>query len=297
MRILTSQNLRSDQYRPRLSQSYTRNNLLVANILERELDIEKHCKMSPDLLDAESILSFNEQWKELDEKWGEPVDLETEEIEDYTPKLKPVFSSLDLRGTTFDSPFIMKTVKKTIGRVMSKKSVVDYKDFLQDLQHQIPEVPKKQFYYINGQILSAYSVEDICDKIDDIFKSVEKLCSVQATSTIRHKKSIPEVVHCSISYEDLSFDDTADSEKEKGDSDDVDRYIDEAFEQLNSTLTSIAQGLDDETARDSVTTLVRKFSSILNNPVMCSPRRKRQCGERFKDLAEFWRSRAFDITE
>lgn len=237
--------------------------------------------MCSNFLDSDSILSFNEQWQELDEKWGEPVDLDTEE-DDQTPTLKPVISSLDLR-TTFDSPFITKKVKP------SKKSVIDYKDFIEDL-HRLPEVPNKQFYYISGQILSAFSVEDICCKIDDIFKSVEKLCS--ATSTICRKKPIPEVVHCSISYDDLSFDDTEDLEKEKRDSDDIDKYIDEAFDKLNSTIVSIAKG--EEVARESVTTLVRKFSSILNSPLNCNPSRRRQCSERFKDLAQFW-SRAFDV--
>lgn len=257
--------------------------------------------MSAELLDAESILSFNEQWKKLEEKWGKPVDLDTEDLEDLTPsKLRPVFSSLDLRRTTFDSSFLLKTVRKKLGRQLSKKSsIIDYKDFIQDLHNEIPvEVPKKQFYYISGQILSAFSVEEICEKIDDIFKSVEKLCS--ATSTIRNKKKpLPDVVHCSISYDDLSFDDTADSQKEKGDSDDVDRYIDEAFEQLNSTIASVANGdiKFDDTTRDSVTTLVRKFSAVLYNPVICSPRRKRQCNERFRDLADFWRNRVSYVEE
>lgn len=242
---------------------------------------------------ADSILSYNEQWKKLDEIWGEPVDLDTEELEDFKPsKLKPVFSSLDLRRITFDSPFIMKkTVKKKIGKQLSK-NVIDYKEFLEDLQQRIPEEKQKDFYYVGGEIISAVSVEDICDKIDDIFKSIEKLCS--ATSTIRGKKPPPALVNCSISVEGLSFDDTTDSEKEKHDSDDVDRYIDEAFEQLNSTMASIARGAGDDVTRDSVSTLVRKFSLILKKPHKCSPRRKRQCSDRFKDLAEFWRNSALD---
>lgn len=257
--------------------------------------------MSAYLFDAEMLLSYNEQWKKLEEKWGKPIDLDTEDLEDLTPsKLKPVFSSLDLRRSTFDSSFLLKTVRKKVGRQLSKKSsIIDYKDFIQDLENEIPEkVPKKQFYYISGQILSAFSVEEICEKIDCIFKSVEKLCS--ATSTIRYKKpALPDIVHCSISYDDLSFDDTADSEKEKGDSNDVDRYIDEAFDQLNSTIASVANGEIeyDDTTKDTVTTLVRKFSSVLSNPLKCSPRRKRQCNERFKDLADFWKNRVSIVEE
>ncbi|XP_013193977.1 uncharacterized protein LOC106137660 [Amyelois transitella] len=241
------------------------------------------------LLDAEAILSCNEQWKKLDEAWGDPIDLETDE--DLTPAMKTVFSTLDLRKTTFDSSFILKKVRRKVGRKLSKRSVLDYKDFIHDLEKEVPEnLPAKQFYYISGQILSALSIEDICDQIDDIFKSVEKLSS--ATSTIRHrKKLIPEVVECSITIDDLSFDDTDDNEREKCD-DDIDGYIDEAFEQLNSTLVSLNQGCDGESMTNSVTTLVKKFSAMLKNPaVVCSPRRKRQCSNRFKDLSEFWRSR------
>lgn len=240
--------------------------------------------MCSSFLDPEAILSGNEQWIQLEEKWGEPVDLETDE--DPPAKLKPVFSTLDLLKTTFDSSFLFKKVRRKVGRRLSKAGVLDYKDFLQDLQEKNPQ---KQFYFVNGQILSAASVEEICDKIDDIFKSVEKLSS--ATSTIR---KFPEKVSCSISIEDLSFDDTP-SEKEKSDGEDVDRFIDEAFEKLNqfSDVT-----LDDDTTRESVTTLVRKFSSILRSPaVNCNPRRQRECCNKFKELAEFWKRRAFNESE
>ncbi|XP_047021369.1 uncharacterized protein LOC124631185 [Helicoverpa zea] len=242
--------------------------------------------MCSTFLDPEAILSGNEQWIKLEEKWGEPVDLETDE--DPPRKLKPVFSTLDLMKTTFDSSFLFKKVRRKVGRRLSKAGVLDYQDFLQDLQEKNPP---KQFYFINGQIISAASVEDICDKIDDIFKSVEKLSS--ATSTVR-KKALPDKVSCSISIDDLSFDDTP-SEKEKSDSEDVERYIDEAFEKLShfSDMT-----MEDDVTRESVTTLVRKFSSILFNPaVNCSPRRQRQCCNKFKELAEFWRSQAFHERE
>jgi hypothetical protein len=252
--------------------------------------------MSSKLLDAETILSYNDQWGKLEETWGKPVDLDSEE--DMTPsKLRPVFSSLDLRKTTFDSSFLFRKVTKKIGRQLSKKSLLNYNDFLQELQENAREQSSsKQFFYISGQILSAWSVEDICDKIDDIFKSVEKLCS--ATSTVRLKKKVvPEVIQCSISYGGLSFDDTEENEKEKGDSDDVDQYIDEAFDQLNSTLVSLANGEELGQTKESVSTLVKKFSSILNNPMMRSPRRKRQCSDRFRDLAEFWKNRNCDMED
>lgn len=253
------------------------------------------------IIDAESILSINEEWMKLEEDW-KPVDLETEE--DFSPsKLTPVFSSLDLRKTTFDSSFLLKKVRQKIDRQLSKDSViVDYKEFLQDLEKEaVKEMPTKQFYYINGQIISAMSVDDICDKIDDIFRSVEKLSS--ATSTIRLKKKIPERVSCSISSGGLSFDDTEviDEEKEKSDSDDIDKFIDEAFQQLSVTMASMAtysEDADNEMSRESVTTLVRKFSSILNSPaVIKNPRRKRECCDRFKELAEFWGGKAFDKSD
>lgn len=235
----------------------------------------------------------------LEEEWI-PIDLETEE--DLTPsKLKPMFSSLDLRKTTFDSSFLFKKVRQRNGKRLSRNlSKLDYKDFIQDLEKEAAaDVSVKDFYYINGQIISAVSVEEICDKIDDIFKSVEKLCS--ATSTIRHKKiNLPAVVNCSISTAGLSFDDTEkggaadDADKEKSDGDDVDNFIDEAFHQLSVTMASLAtldEDADDNLTKESVTTLVKKFTSILKSPaVNRSPRRKRQCCERFKDLAKFWGS-------
>ncbi|KOB78590.1 Uncharacterized protein OBRU01_02120 [Operophtera brumata] len=259
--------------------------------------------MSKNLLDSEAILSINEEWMKLEEEWI-PIDLETEE--DFTPSnLQPMFSSLDLRKTTFDSSFLFKKVRRKVGRRLSKNSSkLDYKDFIQDLEKEaVPDVPVKDFYYINGQIISAVSVEEICDKIDDIFKSVEKLCS--ATSTIRHKKKInlPAIVNCSISTADLSFDDTEkeraaeDTEKEKSDGDDIDNFIDEAFHQLSVTMASLAildEDADGDLTKESVTTLVKKFTSILKSPVVNrSSRRKRKCCERFKDLAEFWSNRAF----
>lgn len=246
--------------------------------------------MSSTFLDPEAILSGNEQWIQLEEKWGKPVDLDTEE--DHSPgKLQPVFSTLDLMKTTFDSSFLFKKVRRKVGRRLSKSGVLDYQDFLQELQEKNQS---KQFYFINGQILSAASVEEICDTIDDIFKSVDKLSS--ATSTVRKKNTLPEKVSCSISTDDLSFDDTP-TEKEKNDSDDVERYIDEAFEKLNHISNMTMDDVDDVT-RESVTTLVKKFSSILRNPaVNCNPRRQRQCCNKFKELAEFWKSHAFTESE
>ncbi|XP_049867567.1 uncharacterized protein LOC126367839 [Pectinophora gossypiella] len=257
--------------------------------------------MSAKLLDADLILSGNEQWMKLDQDW-KAIDLETEE---EPAKLSPVFSTLDLRKSTFDSSFLFKKVRRKVGRKLSKRSMtseLDYKEFLHDLEDEAKDdkLPLKQFYFISGQIISALSVEEICDKIDDIFKSVERLCS--ATSTIRQKKKpeMPKVVQCSISESDildLSFDDTRDSEREKCDEDDIDRYIDEAFEQLNSTIANVTgDNFDcDDQSRESVTTLVRKFSRILKSPaVNCSPRRQRRCNSKFRDLAEFWQNKVLE---
>ncbi|KAJ2953044.1 hypothetical protein O0L34_g7434 [Tuta absoluta] len=259
--------------------------------------------MCTKLIDADLILSHNEQWMKLDQDW-KAVDLETEE----DCRLSPVFSTLDLRKTTFDSSFLMKKVRRKVGRQVSKKSIassdLDYKEFLNDLEDEkTKDLPLKQFYFISGQILSALSVEEICDKIDDIFKSVERLCS--ATSTIRKPKKkpvLPDLVQCSISATDLSFDDTEDPEKEKNDDDDVDRYIDEAFDHLNSTIASLAaaESMDqlNESTKITVTTLVKKFSNILKSPVVqCSPRKakNRQIrSEKFRELAEFWNRKAME---
>lgn len=255
--------------------------------------------MSSHLIDTDVLLSGNEQWTKLEQQWGNPVDLETEE--DRPTKITPAYSTLDLKRTTFNSPYLFKKAKRRVGRQYSKKSAtLDYKDFLKDLEDDGPrELPLKQFYYISGQILSALSVDEICDRIDDIFKSIERLCS--ATSTIHKKKILPERVQCSIDVSDLSFDDTVD-EKENCDSDDVSRYIDEAFDQLNATIDTFNDLIDDndinkmnQSSRDTVTTLVRKFSSFLKSPVVNqSPRRKRQCNEKFRDLADFWNSKALE---
>lgn len=249
--------------------------------------------MCSTFLDPEAILSGNEEWIQLEEKWGEPVDLETEE--DYSPgKLQPVFSALDLMKTTFDSSFLFNKVRRKVGRRLSNAGVLDYNEFLQDLEEKNQPAAAKQFYLINGQILSAASVEEICDKIDDIFKSVEKLSS--ATSTIRKKKGFPEKVSCSISTADLSFDDTV-TEKNKTNVDDVSRYIDEAFEKLSLISNMPMEDVDDVT-RESVTTLVRKFSSIFHSPaVNCNPRRQRKCNNNFRELAEFWKNQACNASE
>lgn len=255
--------------------------------------------MSSHLIDTDVLLSGNEQWTKLEQQWGNPIDLETED--DRPTKISAAYSTLDLRRTTFNSPYLFKKARRKVSRQHCKKSAtLDYKDFLKDLEDDVPrELPLKQFYYISGQILSALSVDEICDRIDDIFKSIEKLCS--ATSTIHKKKILPERVQCSIDASDLSFDDTVD-DKEKCDSDDVSRYIDEAFDQLNATIDTINNLIDDndinkmnQSNKDSVTTLVRKFSSFLKSPVVNqSPRRQRQCNEKFRDLAEFWKTKALE---
>ncbi|KPJ09971.1 hypothetical protein RR48_05834 [Papilio machaon] len=244
------------------------------------------------LFDVDDILSDHEEWLKLDEEWGKPIDLDTEE--DQAPYLKSMFSTLDLKKTTFDSSFLFKKVRRKIGRQLSKRSTnsyLDYKDFLNDLQNNASRESTKQFYFVNGQIMSAVSVEEICDKIDNYFKSIEKLT---LTSTIRNKNEMPEVVKCSMSSGDFSFDDTVvGSNTDKCDSEDISRFIDQAFNDFNSSIASM-EDVDDVT-RESVTTLVRKFSSVLKSPSMnCCPRRQRQCCEKFRDLAEFWKKRTLE---
>ncbi|KAI8434658.1 hypothetical protein MSG28_003191 [Choristoneura fumiferana] len=250
----------------------------------------------PLLIDTDMILSASDQWLQLEQKWGTPIDLDTDD--DYTPVMKTVFSTLDLMKSTFDSSLLLKKVRRNVGRSFSKNTV-DYKDFLEDLHDAVRNTPEKQFYYISGQIVSAVSVEEICENIDDIFRSIEKLCS--ATSTVRldqlkKKSSVYEVVQCSISTSNLSFDDTPvdTSVKEKSDTDDVDRYIDEVFGNFNSTIATLTDDNLDSSSKDSVTTLVKKFSSFLKSPrLVCSPKKKRQCCDKFRELAEFWQSQAF----
>ncbi|CAG9115035.1 unnamed protein product [Plutella xylostella] len=276
--------------------------------------------MSTSLMDTDAILSSSEHWSRLDEQWGTPIDLETDDQQDdnFVPptSLQSFFSTIDLRPKhTFDSAIMLRRVQRKVYDSLSKRSAasVNYKDFIQELDRDEAthkERVDKQFYYIGGQIISAASVDEICDNIDDIFKSVSKLSAT--TSTIRPSKAakpapkIPEVVECSFSTSDLSFDDTHDFEKEKSDGDDVDRFIDELFDELNQTMASLqtssvldqsgARILDQTTTIESVTTLVKKFSSILESPaVKCSPRRQRQCCERFKDLADFWKNRTLQL--
>ncbi|KAG6463853.1 hypothetical protein O3G_MSEX014108 [Manduca sexta] len=233
-------------------------------------------------LDSEAILYGNEQWMKLEEDW-KPVDLETEE--DSTTNAYHSFGSLDSRKTTFDSSFLFKKVRRKVGRQLSKTSALDYQHFIEDL-HKKSEREEKQFYFINGQIISAVSVEEICDRIDDMFKSIEELCSAN-TKGVKGRK-LPDRVECSVSTGNLSFDDTVESSKGRAKS--LDKYIDEAFDQLSYTVSTCS--CEDEGTRESVTTLVRKFSSILKSPSgNCSPRRQKQRSERFKELADFWNSR------
>lgn len=236
-------------------------------------------------MDIDEILSENEQWKKLEEEWGIPIDLEVDGDDD-TPKMKPVFSSSNLKSPTFDSSFLFKKVRRQVGRQLSKKSTnsaLEYNDFISHLREDPNKESSKQFYFVNGEITSATSIEDICAEIDDIFKSIEQLC----TGTI--KKKVPDVVQCSISATDLSFDDT----REMTNYSEIERHIDEAFEQFD---VSGIKGVD-QTTLDSVTTLVRKFSHALNNPAnRYSPKRRRECCEKFKDLADFWKNRAFECS-
>ncbi|KAJ0180793.1 hypothetical protein K1T71_004197 [Dendrolimus kikuchii] len=249
--------------------------------------------MTNKLLDVDLILQENEQWTRLDEEWGNPVDLD---VEEDVPAIQSRFSSLDLRKSTFDSSFLFKKVRRKVGRQLSKRSAnLNYDDFKQDLQRR--EKKEKDFYFINGQIISAVSVEEICETIDDVFRSIEKLCS--ATSTMK-RSNAPKKVECSISTGDLSFDDSTLSEKEviqpchRSDGEDIDRYIDEAFDQFSCTIRNLSNdnNLDDAT-KESVTTLVRRFSSILNSPNIKRSPRRQKCCNRFKELADFWQNQAF----
>ncbi|XP_047512483.1 uncharacterized protein LOC125054555 [Pieris napi] len=238
------------------------------------------------IVDTDQILSENEHWKKLEEQWGIPIDLEVDESDDQ-PKLRPVFSCLDLK-TTFDSSFLFKKVRRKLGRQLSKtstKTAADYQDFLNHL-HDPSKESSQQFLCIQNAI-SASSVEEICKKIDDIFRSIEKL----STCSIRKPKvKLPEIVHCSISASDLSFDDTVQDESHYDS--EIDRHMEEAFHDL-STIKSTEH--IDKSTLESVTTLVRKFSSILEHPTMKhSARRQKQCSEKFRDLAEFWKSHAFN---
>lgn len=240
------------------------------------------------IIDIDAILSENEQWKKLEEEWGVPIDLEVD-TEDDTPRMRPVFSTLNLKAPTFDSSFLFKKVRRKLGRQLSKRSTssIEYNDFINHLRDDPSKESSKEFYFVNGQIMSAASIDDICDTIDDIFKSIEQL----STSTIK-KKKVPDVVQCSISATDLSFDDTM----EETNYSEIKKHIDEAFEQFNSNISGI-EGID-KTMIDSVTTLVRKFSNALNNPVShYSPRRRKECCEKFRNLADFWKNRAFECSK
>ncbi|XP_059045231.1 uncharacterized protein LOC131841018 [Achroia grisella] len=200
--------------------------------------------MASYLLDIDEILATNEQWRRLEEQWGKPVDLDTEE--DFMPSTsKPLCDTLDLKRTTFNSSHLFKIKKtKKVNRKPTKIPSLDYADFIEDLEQFDPsDQPAKQFYYVGGQVLSAASVENICEEIDEIFKSAEIFCCT--TSTIRckekpgkRKRVIPSFVERSISYDGLSFDDTIVSEKVEENKDGLDSFIDEAFGQIDCTISN-----------------------------------------------------------
>lgn len=62
----------------------------------------------------------------IGEKWGTPIDLDTDD--DYTPVMKTVFSTLDLMKSTFDSSLLLKNARRNVARSYSKNTV-DYNDF------------------------------------------------------------------------------------------------------------------------------------------------------------------------
>ncbi|GBP69216.1 hypothetical protein EVAR_54176_1 [Eumeta japonica] len=256
--------------------------------------------MDRTILDTETLLSENEHWTKLTEEWGPPVDLETEDGPSPDTGLPSLPGTLNLKRQTFDSAVFLKSLKKKIYNGSSKKPVLEenYEQFLHDLERRCPrENHEKSFYFVGGQIISAVSVDEICEDIDNVFKSVEKLCSATSTLRPKTKNRLPKTVECSISATDLSFDDTSDElEKDTVADEAVARYIDEMFDALNNTISVLqtsgsSNNSSGRTDRNvSVTALVQRFSSFLDNPVLkCGPRGRRQCCEKFKELAEFWK--------
>lgn len=261
-------------------------------------------KMSRSLIDADSILSNIDQWNKLDTEWGTPVDLETEDHDYFIPEVESRFSTLEHKRPTFDSAVLLRNIRRTIRRSASKNipnSKLNYEGFIQDLElstdHKMAE---KQFYFVGGEIISAMSVKDICKSIENIFKSIEQLCT--ATSTVRKKtrntSKITNIVECSISATGLSFDDTSESNEILQN---VDQFIDELFNVLDCTLTSMQNcsiqeesidQLNDQSVHESVTSLVKKFSSFIDSPAIKCNKRRRQCSERFKNLIQFWKSQS-----
>ncbi|KAM3961303.1 uncharacterized protein ACR2FA_004640 [Aphomia sociella] len=253
--------------------------------------------MSINLLDTDQILAENEEWVRLGELWGNPIDLETEE--DLAPsKLKPVLSTLNLKKSTFNSSFLFKKKLAPVNKKTSEDAdSLSYEDFLGDLDQFVPSgKPVKQFYFVNGEILSAMSVEDICNEIDNFFNCLDATCV--KTSTIREKKTpkkdkkkIPDFGECSTPVGVLSFDETVQSKKNnilKRDTS-IEDFIDKAFEQINLLSDSVSDAK--HSTRNTVTELVRKFKSMFEEPaVKCNPRRKRQCANNFKELTEFWKN-------
>ncbi|CAG9794011.1 unnamed protein product [Diatraea saccharalis] len=241
--------------------------------------------MTSILRDANDILATIDQWRKLEETWGNPIDLDTDSDEGDIPSSPP-----QLHRCT--SSFLFNSAKEQVWCQFSEKSaLLDYTEFLQGLQHvDTVDEPRKESYVVDGQILSALSVELICNNIDDIFKSIEDLYTV--TSTMRRRKeNVKEaVVERSVSYGRLSFDDTADTEMDTGD---IDKYIDEAFQWLNSSKASItAKSADtDNATKNSVTALVNKFSNIFKRPALRGPRRRRESNNGFQNLIDYWRSK------
>lgn len=253
--------------------------------------------MNRTLIDADSVLSEIDQWNELEAAWGTPVDLETEDQDIFTPEVASCFSTLD-KKPTFDSGAILKKMQKKFARKVSKKletSNLGYEEFLQelDMDNQDQDTNEKQFYFVGGNILSAMSVNDICNKIDAVFKSIEKLSTL--TSTVRLKKNNQEkkfsdIVACSMSTNGLSFDDTKSSKADE----DMDAFIDQLFDIDKSIISlqcSVRMNKSGDEIQESVSTLVRKFSSFLENPVIkCSRKRRNSSKEKFKELADFWKN-------
>lgn len=243
--------------------------------------------MNRTLIDADSILSEIDQWNKLDTEWGSPVDLETEERELINPEVASFLSTLE-RKVTFDSAIILKTIReKTVKNVSKDTSTLNYEKFLEDLKKNSSLRNEQPFCFVDRHVHAASSVSTICSKIDAIFRSIEQLCIENTLGSNKKKKErfvLPDVIQCSISTGGLSFDETKESMDKN-----LDSYIDELFEFFNNTLESLQEMDNSEDIQESVSTLVRKFSTFLCNPVLKCARRKRQCSEKFRELTEFWK--------
>ncbi|XP_052750864.1 uncharacterized protein LOC128200687 [Galleria mellonella] len=149
------------------------------------LSLNKTIFCTSNIFKDTEMLPMNKQWKCLKEEWGEPMDLDTDE--DITPSTRKRVNcdNTDLKETTFNSSYIFK-----------------------DPNEKTREKGRHRMYqgYVAGEVLSAGIVENICEEIDEIFKTADILSF--NTSTISKMKTntkpttkqnaIAEIVECSI---------------------------------------------------------------------------------------------------